>query len=194
MTAYHTTVLAYKIVKAGKPSYIKERLQEKKCGIDLRNKHRSILVNNKKLAISREGFIYRAATLLNKIGEELRLEEKLGKFKMNLKKWILENISIKPRPKFQIFTNEPVRRPTQPLQARDIQDIRNFFVDRSIDNQTTQTDLTQQRTRISPPPPTDRPPPLPAGTHLGILRYFNPIIRSKNPREEESSSGDDLLS
>ena len=88
MIAYHTTVLAYKIVKAGKPSYIKERLQEKRCGIGLRNKHRSILVNNKKLAISREGFIYRAATLLNKIGEELRAEEKLGKFKMNLKKLI----------------------------------------------------------------------------------------------------------
>ena len=191
MIAYHTTVLAYKIVKVGKPSYIRERLQEKKCGIGLRNKHRSIIVNNKKLAISREGFIYRAATLLNKIGEELRAEEKLGKFKMNLKKWILENISIKPRPKFQIFTNEPVRRPTKPFQPRDIQDIRNFFVDRSIDNQTTQTDPMQQRPGIPPPTPTDRPPPLPADTQLSIRRYFNPIMRSKNPREEESSSGDD---
>ena len=49
-----------------------------------------------KLGISREGFLYRAASLLNMMDEKLRQEPKLEIFKSEAKKWVKGNITVKP--------------------------------------------------------------------------------------------------
>ena len=57
MIAYHSALLAYKVVKSGKPSYIKERLKSKTCSMSLRGQSNGIIQRNYKLSISKEGFI-----------------------------------------------------------------------------------------------------------------------------------------
>ena len=50
----------------------------------------------KKLYISKEGFLYRGACILNKLDDNLRNENKLEIFKSGMKKWVKRNINIKP--------------------------------------------------------------------------------------------------
>ena len=57
-----------------------------------------------KLNICREGFIYRGASLLNKLTESLRNETKLDKFKTGLREWVRVNITIKPQASFPSLT------------------------------------------------------------------------------------------
>ena len=100
MIAYQTAVLAFKIITRGKPSYIADRMKRLEAGIDLRGNKGRIVVRKKKLGIAKEGFIYRASVLFNNIGEELRNEKEIKKFKAGIRKWVLENILTKPRPKY----------------------------------------------------------------------------------------------
>ena len=165
MIAYHTTVLAHKIVRTGKPSYLKERLVERSGVMNLRRGQRNVIQRNVKLAISKEGFIYRGASLLNRLGEELRNEEKLVRFKVGLRKWVIENIPIKPKIKFPKFEARVVTKLIESDEREAQQDIRNFLVDRSIGS-------SNQRFAV-PPTPTDRPPPRTVNSE-GILRYFRP--------------------
>ena len=157
MIAYHTTVLAYKIIKAGKPKFIAERLLLREGRMDLRRNAGNIIVKRKNLEISREGFIYRASVLLNNIGEELRNEEKIGRFKVGLRKWIVKNIPIKPKVKYP--KSERRLPPRSPEITIDRQDIRRFLVDTRIENNA---DLVPPATPLSmaPPTPTDTPPPV----------------------------------
>ena len=53
--AYHTTVLAYKVMKTGKPSYIAERMQRMTVGRNTRGSTGKIVVHRRKLEISSEG-------------------------------------------------------------------------------------------------------------------------------------------
>ena len=55
-------------------------------------------------SIAREGFLFRGATLFNKLDESLRNETKLERFKRDLRKWVKKNICIKPTPKFPSLT------------------------------------------------------------------------------------------
>ena len=178
MIAYHSTLLAYKIVQTGKPSYLKEKLQEKKGTMKLRGKSGSINIQNKKLTISKEGFTYRAAVLLNKLDEEVRNEESLDKFKVMLRRWVLGNIAVKPRTKFLQFDRK-IRRPVTDPRANEQQDIRNFLVDRP--NNASPLSRT-------PPQPTDRPPP---GRQQGIMAFFRPVLDIQlrvNVSEDDISS------
>ena len=61
----------------------------------------TVLQPKYKLNLAREGFIYRGAAIFNKLGEGLRKEPKLQKFKDDLKDWIKMNISIRPKQIFQ---------------------------------------------------------------------------------------------
>ena len=69
-----------------------------------------------KLNIAREGFIYRRVTIFNKLDENIRNETKLNKFKEGVKKWVRENIPIKPKPAFECIPEGSVRSqpPPQP--------------------------------------------------------------------------------
>ena len=169
MIAYHSGVLAYKIVKAGKPNYIAEKLTRKDVGKKLRGNLGRISIKKKKLAISREGFIYRAALLLNKIDEDLRNEEKLDRFKTGFRKWVLQNVAIKPKSKFAKVARRLPQKKKSTLQTRDPQDIRNFLVDRS-------DEPVVSHVLVAPPTPTDRPPPTctSAREANGTAQFFRP--------------------
>ena len=184
MIAYHTTVLAYKIMKSGKPSSLAGRLRYREGGKNLRGDVGSIVVRGRNLEISREGFIYRASVLLNSIGEALRNEERIETFKINLRKWILQHIPIKPIPKFPRLEKRLPLRELSPTQSIDRQDIRNFLtvpVTTAFDSSTR----LPPPPRAHPPPPTDRPPPVTmrrntttsSDLRRGIMRYFSPRKR-----------------
>ena len=179
LIAYHTALLAQKVVNVGKPSYLKDKFQVKNLGMNLRGNYGSIKQKNKKLAISREGFVYRGVTLLNKMSDELRTEEKLNKFKVGLRKWVIENIPAKPKTKYGMIGSRTTKKDEKQLLRCDKQDIRRFLIGQSTPS--TQTGPA--------PPPTDRPPPASPHTHgqnmdtdipstnLGIMKYFKPSTK-----------------
>ena len=184
MIAYHTTVLAYKIMKSGKPSSLAGRLRYREGGKNLRGDVGSIVVRGRNLEISRESFIYRASVLLNSIGEALRNEERIETFKTNVRKWILQHIPIKPIPKFPRLEKRLPLRELSPTQSIDRQDIRKFLtvpVTTAFDSSTR----LPPPPRAHPPPPTDRPPPVTmrrntttsSDLRRGIMRYFSPSKR-----------------
>ena len=96
MIAYQTSVMAYKIVNSKKPTYLAQRLQVVQPDIELRGNPRMVTQPGYKLGISREGFLYRSASLLNMMDEKLREEPKPENFKTEAKKWVKDNIKVKP--------------------------------------------------------------------------------------------------
>ena len=186
MIAYHTTLLAHKIVKTGKPTYLKQKLQVNNCRIHLREGQGSILQKKKKLSITQEGFVYRGATLLNKLSEGLRNEENSERFKVGLRRWVLANIPAKPVTKFTQFKKRQLLRNQTQQQRCGQQDIRRFCFDRSNTTQDT-AGLSSDREVT----PTDRPPP--ASSERGILKYFRPLVSSGSsvqPMEMRSDQSD----
>ena len=111
--------------------------------------------------------------MLNKLGEELRNEEKIGRFKVGLRKWVIENIPIKPVTKFPKFDARIAPRITEPVERDRQYDIRRYLVDRST---------VVIRPEV-PPIPSDRPPP--AVREGSILRYFRPISTYDHEAENE---------
>ena len=176
MIAYQSAVLAHKIINSGKPSYIADRMQRIEAGLDLRGSKGKIRLVKRKLAITKEGFIYRASVILNNIAEDLRNEINIKKFKTGIRRWVLKNIPTKPSSKFKRVENRLAPRSIVQVNNSDQQDIRQFLIDRSIDiGAPLPISLTQ-------PTPSDRPPPTPerdqASAH-GILRYFTPVQRQQ---------------
>ena len=96
MIAHQTAVMAYKIVNSRKPSYLAQKLQVVQQDRELRGNPRMINLPGYKLGISREGFLYRAASLLNMMDEKLRQEPKLETFKSEAKNWVKSKITVKP--------------------------------------------------------------------------------------------------
>ena len=100
LVAYQTAVLTHKIVQAGKPCYIADRMKPRQTNLGLRGGAGLLQLPQCKLSVSREGFIYRGAFLYNMLDENMRVETDLSKFKKKLKEWTRLNISIKPKPYF----------------------------------------------------------------------------------------------
>ena len=176
MIAYQTAVLAFKIIKTGKPSYIASRMTRTETGLVLRDKKGKIRVQKRRLAITKEGFINRASILLNNINEDLRNEDNIEKFKSGMREWVLGNILTKPRSKFDRTEGRVVPRNIAVVNNADQQDIRQFLINRSEHNGTS---FPPRRTK---PTPTDRPPPAQNREQVsvqGILRYFSPEQRSQ---------------
>ena len=190
MIAFQTAVLAFKIIKSGKPSYIARKLQRQEAGMTLRESQERIFVKNTRLTISREGFIHRAALLLNSLGIELRKEEKINVFKTGLRKWVLDNIPIKPKMKYQKFESRLPPRIVTPAQVQsNTQDIRRFTIDRSrsAGSDPTVLDLL--------PTPTDRPPPTRRPTAPGSLQGVQDIrtfFQPKNGQDTNNKGGPKL--
>ena len=182
MIAYHTALLAHKIVKSGKPSYLREKFKKRSLGMALRESQGSFVQGNARLAITREGFVYRGVALLNKLSEGLGNEEKINSFKSGLRKWVVEHIPVKPVTKFQRFGERLVPRELTPLQSVEQQDIRRFLIDRST------------HSAREAPPPTDRPPPVSTllgpgpSRRQGILRYFSYTSTESSSQQVDSSS------
>ena len=108
MVAYQTAVSTYKIVKSGKPSYIATRWRGRELNTDTRQGAGVLIPPRYRLNIAREGFVFRGATIFNKLDVNLRKETKLSIFKEGVRKWVKKNISIKPKAHFQ---NIPAGRP-----------------------------------------------------------------------------------
>ena len=188
MIAFQTAVLGFKIMKARKPSYISQRMQRKEIRLNLREDLGKLVVQRRKLGITREGFICRAITLLNSLGEDLRNEDKLERFKVGLKRWVKTNIPTKPRPRFSKFDRRLSARNSVPTVEIDSQDIRRFLIDRSKnDPEATGT------ASLGTVTPADRPPSA-AGSLIpenpcrqrGITKYFKP---TNNTDKEEHQLG-----
>ena len=96
MVAHQTAVLTHRIVQSGKPQYIADRLKPREANMKLRGGQGALTTPHFKLSLSREGFIYRGATLFNKLDEHIRTEKDIKKFKKRSKIWVKENIPIKP--------------------------------------------------------------------------------------------------
>ena len=96
MIAYQTAVMAYKVLTSKKPEYLADKLKILNVGGSLRKKTGSISLPRYSLSISREGFLYRASTILNLMEEDWSCDPNSEKFKIHAKDWVKANIAIKP--------------------------------------------------------------------------------------------------
>ena len=99
MVAYYTLIMVHKITITGKPAYLAERLK-------LRNEDerelrgwggRTVEIPDYSLETSRAGFVFRGGRLYNSVSRNLREEMSISKFKEGAKKWVKEQIPVKPR-------------------------------------------------------------------------------------------------
>ena len=183
LIAYQSAVLAYKIMNSGKPSYLAQKLRQRNEGMKLRGRLGSIGHKNKTLSISKEGFLYRATCIMNKLDDNLRNETKLERFKAGVRMWVKKNIKIKPstrHPKLigrKLVTPQPT-----PQDTPNPNDIRRFLIRQDSPQNHTLPMLRP------PPPPTDRPPPPRAPSSHGIMGYFLPTTRPTNGQQSSSTN------
>ena len=131
MVAYQTAVATYKIVKSGKPKYIAEKMQARQMKLNIRQGGGTVKLPGYTLNIAREGFIYRGASLFNKLDVSLRKEPKLEKFKVGVKEWVKQNVTIKPKSNFSSIEAGSKRNipppPPKPPPKPPPNSIRNYF-------------------------------------------------------------------
>ena len=98
LMAYHTLILTHKIIQTGQPTYLARKLELRPMeGRVLRRiGGRTVMLPDRSLCVSRDGFIYRGAKLFNLLTRSLREETKLQKFKTGVKAWVKTHIPIKP--------------------------------------------------------------------------------------------------
>ena len=80
LIAYHTLIIVFRIRQSKEPEYLARPLCRD-------NKQGNIVMENTRLGIYRSSFIFRGSVMWN-----CKLEKKVGKFKMGLKKWVMEKI------------------------------------------------------------------------------------------------------
>ena len=115
MVAHQTAVSAYKIIKTGKPTYIAAKLKVRPANLNTRYGRGTVQPPRYSLNIAREGFVYRAAAIYNKLDESLRNEEKFQRFKSGVREWVKTNIEIRPKPMFpSILAGRQLHQPPPP--------------------------------------------------------------------------------
>ena len=77
--------------------YIANKIRSAEHKLNLRSSYGLVEKPSLKLNQSREGFIYRAITLYNKLDDEVKLCHNLNHFKNEARKWIKRNIPVKPQ-------------------------------------------------------------------------------------------------
>ena len=92
LVAFSTITTVFKIKQSGEPVYLAQKLKQQQ-GRDLR--HRDIRINFN-LARAREGFLYRGKILFNALPHSIQMENRVGRFKKLMKKWIKEFIPAVP--------------------------------------------------------------------------------------------------
>jgi hypothetical protein len=98
MVAYYTLIMVHKITMTGKPTYLAGRLKlRQEDERELRGwGGRTVDIPGYSLETSRAGFVYRGGRLYNSVSRSLREEMSISKFKQGAKKWVKEQIPIKP--------------------------------------------------------------------------------------------------
>ena len=92
-------MLVFKVVTSQKPKYLSDRLRLRKPIEGQVFNHRllnTIRVPNVQLSASKSAFFVRGASLWNLLPLVMRSGMTPATFKKELRKWVLENISIKP--------------------------------------------------------------------------------------------------
>ena len=96
MGALRTVNLVKKVLLHQKPCYLAKRLGQETNVTRVTRTGTKLHQESSHLSIVKEGFVFRGKSIFNKLPEELKIEENLKKFKKVSRKWILENVSIKP--------------------------------------------------------------------------------------------------
>ena len=118
MIAFQTIIMSFKVIKFRKPGYLSKKFQERKTQQNIRGMSSGLSQPKLSLSISKEGFVNRGITLMNKLDDSLRSEQNLDKFKTGLQKWVKHNISAKPKNMFQTIPRRTVTQaPPAPVQA-----------------------------------------------------------------------------
>ena len=86
LIAYHTVLLVYRVRQSQEPEYLARALSRD-------NYRGNIVVENSRLGLFKKSFIPRGSTLWNSLPKDLRRIQKLGTFKKELRKWIMDNIN-----------------------------------------------------------------------------------------------------
>ena len=98
LIAYHSLLQINKTLISKKPSYIYKKLQVRTPVEEFifpkRETH--TIAINRKLNASRSSFLYRGASLFNKLPQKLRECQNEKDFKREVKSWVKANITIKP--------------------------------------------------------------------------------------------------
>ena len=87
-----------KVMVSKQPAYLAERFQD----VELEEGSRVLDRNvgevrqvDRKLAVSRGGFVYQGCKIYNKVPLSLRKEKNIKKFKKSMKLWVKENVDPK---------------------------------------------------------------------------------------------------
>ena len=104
LTAYTTLLTVHKTMTRGQPHYSYEKLIPKYQGCTDENamgriaprRQENTLRADCNLTLSRGGFFFRGATLFNNLPVSLRTSRNEYSFKTEVKKWIIQNIDVKP--------------------------------------------------------------------------------------------------
>ena len=97
MIALQTLVLAYKILKNAKPVYLSQKISYADNQRYLRNTSNKLSRVNYRLSQSKEGLVFRAVTLFNRLYQNIRNAENINIFKQEARKWVIEQIQIKSK-------------------------------------------------------------------------------------------------
>ena len=86
LIAYHTLIAVFRIRNSQEPEHLASQLRND-------NYRGNIIVKNSQLGLYKKSFVPRGSTLWNKLPEELKNSRKIGKFKMDLRKWVGVNVA-----------------------------------------------------------------------------------------------------
>ena len=85
LISYHTIIAVFKMRKNKEPEYLANIL----C-LDSRNKR--VVIPNLGLTLAQKSFTLRGSESWNQVPLQIRQSSKIGSFKKQLKKWIVENV------------------------------------------------------------------------------------------------------
>ena len=83
---YHSALSTFRIRQAKEPEYLSSVMAKD-------NRADRIIVPNTNLTLAKNSYCYRAASQWNSLPEHIRRNTRIGQFKSQLKKWILQNIA-----------------------------------------------------------------------------------------------------
>ena len=93
LTAFHTLSSLHKVLYSGKPEYLMKKLQ---INTNMTRQEKTIIINHSNLSLCRGAYLYRGATIYNKLPMDLRNNMEPDLFKTAMKSWIKSNISARP--------------------------------------------------------------------------------------------------
>ena len=87
LIVYHTLISVFRIRMSNEPGYLAQQLNRE-------NFRGKIIVKNCHLELYQRSFVPRGSKLWNSLPVGLKEAEKIGFFKKQLKKWVMENVPM----------------------------------------------------------------------------------------------------